>query len=111
MLNIDNKTRFYYIRDFTDMRCKYSRVLTLIRDRLCREPREGEVFIVMSKDRRTIRLFAYDDCSYILYEKKFLRGYEFIKVTYEGTNSTFMIDLEDVLCILENPVIKQLNIK
>ncbi len=111
MLNIDERTRFFYIRNFTDMRCKYSRILSLIRDKLSREPKDGEVYIVMSKDRRTIRLFAYDECSYVLYEKKFLRGYEFIKVNHEGASPAFLIDLNDVLCILENPVVKQLNIK
>ena len=38
MLNITWMNRFYYIRNFTDMRYKYSRILAVIRHQLGREP-------------------------------------------------------------------------
>ena len=41
------------------LRCKYNRILAVIRHQLGREPEQGDVFIVMSKNRRLIRLFAY----------------------------------------------------
>ena len=59
MLNVTGLNRFYYLRDFTDMRCKHSRVLSIIREQLHREPDDGDVFIVMSRDRRIVRLFMY----------------------------------------------------
>ena len=34
MLNITNLNHFYYVRDFTNMRCKHSPVLSIIRKRL-----------------------------------------------------------------------------
>lgn len=40
----------FYVRDFTDMRCKYSRVLSIISERLYKEPIDGDVFIVMSRN-------------------------------------------------------------
>ncbi len=40
MLSVTGLNHFYYVRDFTDMRCKHSRVLSIIRERLHREPRE-----------------------------------------------------------------------
>lgn len=43
-------------------------------------PEPGEVFIVMSKGHRLTRLFVYDRISYSLYEKRFVSGYEFIRV-------------------------------
>ena len=48
MLNITGLNHFYYVRDFTDMRCKHSRVLSIIRERLHREPNDGDVFIVIA---------------------------------------------------------------
>ncbi len=51
MLSVTGLNHFYYVRDFTDMRCKHSRVLSIIRERLHREPRDGDVFIVMSRNR------------------------------------------------------------
>lgn len=59
MLNVTGFNRFYYLRDFTDMRCKHSRVLSIISEQLHREPDDGDVFIVMSPDRRIVRLFMY----------------------------------------------------
>lgn len=55
MLSVTGINRFYYLRDFTDMRCKHSRVLSIIREQLHREPSDGDVFIVMSRDRRIVR--------------------------------------------------------
>ena len=52
MLSVTGHNHFYYVRDFTDMRCKHSRVLSIIRERLHREPCDGDVFIVMSRNQR-----------------------------------------------------------
>lgn len=49
MLSVTGINRFYYLRDFTDMRCKHSRVLSIIREQLHREPDNGDAFIVMSR--------------------------------------------------------------
>lgn len=54
MLSVSGLKHFYYVRDFTDMRCKHGRVLSIIRERLHREPSDGDVFIVLSRDRRIV---------------------------------------------------------
>ena len=41
MLNVTGLNHFYYIRNFTDMRCKHPRVLSVIREQLRREPSDG----------------------------------------------------------------------
>ncbi len=61
MLSVTGLNHFYYVRDFSDMRCKHSRVLSIIREQLHREPNDGDVFIVMSKGRRIVRMFTYDN--------------------------------------------------
>ena len=55
MLSVTGLNQFYYLRDFTDMRCKHSRVLSIIREQLHREPNDGNVFIVMSRDRHIVQ--------------------------------------------------------
>lgn len=55
MLNVTGMNRFYYLRNFHDMRCKYEWVLSIIHQQLNREPQEDEVSIVMSK----LYLFSY----------------------------------------------------
>jgi transposase len=111
MLSITGMNRFYYLRNFHDLRCKNSRVLSIIHRQLNREPQEDEVFIVMSKDRRKVRLFAYDNRSFSLYEKRFTSGYKFMKVSREGDEEVYSIKWKDVVVLLQSPVINSLNIK
>ena len=111
MLSVTGLNRFYYIPGFTDMRCKHRRVLSIIREQLRREPEDGDVFIVMSSDRRIVRLFTYDNRSYSLYEKKFVSGYQFMKVEWKGDKKVYRIDWRDVVLLLENPIVKTLKIR
>lgn len=111
MLSVTGLNRFYYVRDFTDMRCKHGRVLSIIRERLHREPSDGDVFIVMSKNRRIVRMFTYDHRSYSLFEKKFVAGYQFMKVERTGDEKVYRIDWKDVVLLLESPIVKTLKIR
>ena len=111
MLSVTGLNQFYYLRDLTYMRCKHSRVLSIIREQLHREPNDGDVFIVMSRDRRIVRLFTYDNRSYSLFEKKFVSGYQFMKVEREGGELVYRIDWKDVVLLLESPIVKTLKIK
>ena len=94
MLNISGLNRFYYIRNFSDMRCKHARILSVIREQLHREPSRNDVFIVLSKDRRTVRLFSYDEYSCTFFEKKFTPGYQFMRIVTdkEGNEIAYHID-------------------
>ncbi|MDE5703133.1 hypothetical protein [uncultured Bacteroides sp.] len=44
--------------------------------------------------------------SYSLFEKKFVAGYQFMKVERKGTDTVYRIDWKDVVLILENPIVK-----
>lgn len=111
MLNVSGLNRFYFIPGFHDMRCKYDRVLSVIHENFRREPLKDEIFIIMSKDRRKVRMFNYDRRSATLLEKRFSAGYRFMKVTKEGDETFFSIDWKDVVMLLENAVINKLIIK
>ena len=111
MLSVTGLNRFYYLRDFTDMRCKHSRVLSIIREQLQHEPNDGDAFIIMSRNRRIVRMFTYDNRSYSLFEKRFVSGHQFMKVDCEGNELVYRIDWEDVVLLLENPIVKILNIR
>lgn len=113
MLNISGLNNFYYIRNFTDMRCKYDRVLSIVREQLHREPDQGDVFIMMSKNHRLVRMFMYDKVGSMLFEKKFHTGYQFMKVVRTGDEEVYRINWKDVVLhsrkssckIIENQVI------
>ena len=78
---------------------------------LHREPCDGDVFIVMSRNRRIVRMFSFDNHSYSLFEKKFVAGYQFMKVERNGADTVYRIDWKDVVLILENPIVKTLKIR
>ena len=111
MLNIIGLNRFFLVRDFHDMRRKYDKVLSIIHQQLNREPKDGDVFIVMSKDLRLVRLFSYDRRSYSMFERRFRPGYKFMQVTYNGNESIYSINWQDVILLLESPVVKELKVK
>lgn len=71
------------------MRCKHGRTLSIIRERLHREPADGDVYIVMSKNRRIVRLFTYDNRFYTLSEKKFVSGQQFMKVEKNSAEEVY----------------------
>lgn len=111
MLSVTGLYHFYYLCNFTDMRCKHSRILSVIREQLHREPNKGDVYIVMSKNRRIVRMFAYDNRSYSLFEKKFVAGHQFMKVERTGDDIVYRINWQDVVLLLESPIVKTLNIR
>ena len=59
MLSVTCINHFYYIPGFTDMRCKNSRVLSIIREQLRREPSWGELKTVPEKVRALYRRAVY----------------------------------------------------
>lgn len=111
MLSINGSNRFYYIRNFHDMRCKSDRVLSIIHQQLNREPSEGDVFIMMSKNHKLVRLFSYDSLSCSFFEKRFHPGYSFMKVKFSGDEEVYSIDWRDVVILLENPIVKELEVR
>lgn len=111
MLNVSGLNRFYYIRNFSDMRCKYDRLLSVIHEQFHRDPEKDEVFIIMSKDRRKVRLFNYERRAASLFEKRFSPHYKFMKIDVEGGETLYSIQWKDVVLLLQNPVINKLIIR
>ena len=60
MLSVTGLNHFYYVRDFTDMRCKHSRVLSIIRERLHREQTSFQTDYMNDYQMKTYGLFC--DC-------------------------------------------------
>lgn len=111
MLRDDKNIEFYFLQNFHDMRCKYDRVHSIIRQQMNREPLRGEAYIMMSSNRRTVRIYRYDDKSCTLHEKRFCAGFKFMKIVHEGDKTMFRINWKDVRKILQCPVIKSLRVK
>ena len=110
MLTIEGTLKFYFLPYFKDMRFKHDRICGIVREQLQREPREGDVYMIMSSNRRIVRFFAFEEHSVALFEKKFHRGYKFMKIVDDNGEISYRIRWEDVKLILGSPVIKELRI-
>ena len=70
-------------------------MFSVIRERLHREPSDGDVFIAMSRNRRIVRMSSFDNRSYSLFERKFVAGYQFMKVERNGADIVYRIDKKE----------------
>ena len=56
-------------------------------------------------------MFSFDNRSYSLFERKFVAGYQFMKVERNGSDTVYRIDWKDVVLILESFIVKTLKIR
>ena len=56
-------------------------------------------------------MFSFDNRSYSLFEKKFVSGYQFLKVERKGSDTLYRIDWKNVVLILGNPIVKILKVR
>ena len=54
-------------------------------------------------------MFSFNNRSYGLFEKKFVAGYQFMKVARNGADTSFRIDWKDMVLILESHMVKMLK--
>ena len=115
MLTFNGLRNFYYVPDVTDMRCGYHRLMQIVKHKFHRDPYSGDVFLFMSRDRRKVKMIHFEKHACYLHEKKFTRGYRFMKITYaeedtEYRNPIYQISWKEVVAFLEMPVVGTLRI-
>ena len=56
-------------------------------------------------------MFSFDNRSYSVFEKKFVSGYQFMKVERNGGDTIYRIEWKNVVLIIENVIIRSLIIR
>lgn len=92
------------------MRYSKDRMLSIVRNSYHLDSMNGDVFIFMSKNRRTVRMIHFENNAYYLHQKTFVKGYRFMKVTFKEEKPVYSIDWKDLMAVLESPVINCLSI-
>lgn len=111
MLTISGMKNFYYIPEFTDMRCKAERISEIIRRKFNRDPYNGDVYIFMSKDRRKVKLIHFEDHAYYLHEKSYTNGYHFMRLSFdEEGKRVYKLEWKALVALLQSPVITTMKI-
>ncbi len=111
MLTISGLMRFYFVPDINDMHCGAHRLLQIVKNKHHLHTNNGDVFIFMSKNRRTVKMVNFEDNAYYVHQKTFGPGYTFMKLNFVEEKPVYSIDWKDLVAVLESPVIKQLTIK
>ena len=112
MLNINGLRNYYFLPDLYDMRCGAQRGLETIRVKTGHHPYNGDVFIYMSKNRKTVKLVHFENNAFYVHEKRFKRGYRFMKLEVDGAGRLiYSMAWKDLVALLECPVIDVLKIR
>ena len=111
MLTISGLKQFYFVPDINDMRCGAQRLLQIVKHKHHLSTHNGNVFIFMSKNRRTVKMVNFEDNAYYVHQKTFAPGYTFMRLNFVEEKPVYYIDWKDLVAVLESPVIKQLTIK
>jgi transposase len=111
MFGLTGLMRCYFIPGVTDMRCGYYRLSEIVRNQLCRNPYNGDVYIFMSKDRRKVKIIRFENNAYYLYEKCYVNGFSFMKLEFDSDeNSVYKMEWKHLVALLECPVCKVLKV-
>ncbi len=94
-----------------DMRCGAHRLLEIVKNKHHLDVENGDVFIFMSKNRRTVKMVSFEDNAYYMHQKTFTSGYCFMSLNFVEKKPVYSIDWKDLVAVLESPVIKQITIK
>ena len=111
MLTISGLKKFYFVPHINDMRCGAPRLLKIVKNTHHLKTNNGDVFIFMSKNQRTVKMVSFEDNAYYVHQKTFGPGYTFMKLKFVEEKPVYSIDWKDLVAVLESPVIKQLTIK
>ena len=106
MFEITGLQNIYFMPEVRDMRLGYYRLSEIIKTQYGRDPYNGDIYMFMSRDRRRVRIFRYENETYYLYEKYYEKGMHFMKVEYdlETKNRTYKLDWKEFVILLECPV-------
>lgn len=112
MFGLTGLMNLYYMPEVKDMRLGYYRLTEIVRQQYKRDPHTGDVYLFISKDRRRIRIFRYENQAYYLYEKYYDRGLTFMKLQFdlETGERTYKIDYKELVALLECPVREVLRV-
>ena len=111
MLALTGQEHFYYIPGCTDMRYGYRKLAEIVRHKFLRNPLNGDVYIFMNKQKTTVRMFQFENHAFYIHEKHYTDGYKFMKMDVENEDKSYYISWQDLLSVLESPVIKTLKLR
>ena len=91
MLTISGLKKFYFVPDINDMRCGAHRLLQIVKNKHRLQTDNGDVFIFMSKNQRTVKMVNFEENAYYVHQKTFANGYTFMKLKFVEEKPVYSI--------------------
>lgn len=106
MFALSASNRFLLYRPATDMRKGFDGLAGLVRNKLNRDPLNGEVFVFINKRRDKIKLLHWEHGGFTLYYKRLEKGSLELP---EATSSSINISWSQLMCIMEGIALKSIE--
>ena len=106
MLSISAAVRYYWYGQATDMRKGFDSLSGLVRERMQREPAQGEVYIFINARRNQIKLLTWEGDGLALYYKRLEKGtYEMPRPQGDG----WRMGSQELMLILQGIVLRSVR--
>lgn len=99
VLGLNRSLKYYFYQDTINIGKGINSLSGLIKNDLMRNPKENEVFIFLSKNRRQVKILRWKNSAYILYTVK-LYGGSYFKPEYNSNSRTFKMDWESFIRLI-----------
>lgn len=109
MLKLSSNYTYFLCEGSVDLRKGMYRLADLVYQTMHQNPQSGDVFIFLSKNRKTIKLLHYDRNGYVLYVKKLDEG-QFLKPVFDKKSATYCLDWRKFFLLMESATIRSLKI-
>ncbi|WP_455634893.1 IS66 family insertion sequence element accessory protein TnpB [Parabacteroides sp.] len=109
MLALNGGIRLWHVSDSTDMRYGKYRLLRIVQSK-GRDPYNGDAYVFLSKNRRTLKILRYDHDKVVLYDISYKRGYRFMRPVYKNGELWHQLDFKYLVALLNCPSVKELKI-
>lgn len=91
MLSFSSSRRIFLARTATDMRRGIDGLVSLVISSLGEEPRSGDCFVFMGRDRRRLKVLAWDEGGYWLCAKRLEVGTFAIPMAGDGDSAARVV--------------------
>ena len=109
MLAITGATRLWYVSNVTNMRFGKYRLFSEVQSQGM-NAYNGDAYLFMSKNRRTVKIILYKNHKRHLYDITFDDDYKFMKPIIEGNEIIYELQFKYLVAILECPVVERIVI-
>ena len=102
-MTISGLKKFYFVPDINDMRCGAHRLLQIVKHKHHLQTNNGDVFIFMSKNQRTVKMVNFEKNAYYVHQKWFDNG-KFLKPEFSRILSCHEISRETLILLLSTAI-------